>query len=83
LNSGQLVSVARTKNQITHLGAREAFAVKLTIGSRKYQLTSNIINHNGKYNLLTDSTCSIDSSCSNFFENRYTLITNEITSQYK
>ncbi|MBT3729326.1 hypothetical protein HOF65_01330 [bacterium] len=48
LNSGQLVSVASTKNQINHFGASDASAVKLTIGSKKYQLISSIINHNGK-----------------------------------
>jgi hypothetical protein len=48
LNSGQLVRVERTKNHITHFGAIEASAVKLTTGSKKYQLISNINNQSGK-----------------------------------
>jgi len=84
LNSGQLVSVANTKNQITHFGAIEASAVKSTTGSRKYQLISNIDNHNGKYNLLTFSDfSSFTSSSSNFLVNKYILIKNDIIIQYK
>jgi uncharacterized 2Fe-2S/4Fe-4S cluster protein (DUF4445 family) len=48
LNSGQLVNVAKTKNQIIHFGARLASAVKLTTGSRKYQLISKITIHKGR-----------------------------------
>jgi hypothetical protein len=55
LNSGHEVSVAKTKNQITHLGANDASAVKLTIGSKKYQLIINMTNQTGKNNLLTGS----------------------------
>jgi hypothetical protein len=62
LNSGQLVNVDNTKNHISHLGAIEASAVNPTIGSRKYQLISKIIIHNGKYSLLTSSCCSSISS---------------------
>lgn len=48
LNSGQLVSVDKTKNHITHLGAIEASAVKFTTGSKKYQLIKSITIHKGK-----------------------------------
>jgi len=51
LNSGQLVRVASTRKPITHLGAFEASAVKLTIGSRKNQLIRSITTPNGKYSL--------------------------------
>lgn len=61
LNSGQLVRVDKTRNHINHLGASDASAVKLTTGSRKYQLTSNIQIHNGRYNLLTSSESSSSS----------------------
>lgn len=77
LNSGQLVKVANTKNQINHFGAFDASAVKLTIGSRKYQLISNIIIQSGKYNLLTVWVSSVTSSCSNFLVNKYILIKKE------
>ena len=62
LNSGQLVRVDKTKNPISHLGASEASAVKLTIGSKKYQLINRITNHSGKYNLLDSSGTSTISS---------------------
>jgi hypothetical protein len=48
LNSGQLVNVDKTKNQISHFGAIDASAVKLTTGSRKYQLIKSINIHNGR-----------------------------------
>ena len=48
LNSGQLVSVAKTRNHMTHFGANDASAVKSTTESRKYQLINNIQSHNGK-----------------------------------
>ncbi len=78
MNSGQLVSVAKTKNHITQAGASEASAVKLTIGSRKYQLISKITIQRGKYNLLTTSVDSSSSiSSSNFLVNRYKLAIND------
>jgi hypothetical protein len=61
LNSGQEVRVAKTKNQITHFGAKDASAVKLTTGSRKYQLIKSIIIQRGRYNLLTSSCFSSSS----------------------
>ncbi|MDF1682563.1 MAG: hypothetical protein P1U46_02160 [Patescibacteria group bacterium] len=48
LNSGQLVRVAKTRNHIIHFGALDASAVKLTIGSKKYQLQRSIAIPSGK-----------------------------------
>jgi hypothetical protein len=43
---------------MTHFGARDASAVKLTTGSKKYQLITNITNQRGKKYLLIDSSTS-------------------------
>jgi hypothetical protein len=48
LNSGQLVSVAKTKNHINHLGDLDASAVKFTTGSKKYHVINNMIIHRGR-----------------------------------
>lgn len=48
LNSGQLVKVDKTRNQIIHFGAFEASAVKLTTGSRKKPETKSKITQSGK-----------------------------------
>jgi hypothetical protein len=82
LNSGQEVKVASTKNHISHLGAREFSAVKLTIGSKKYQLNNKIINQSGKYNLDSFSSfSSFISSESYFFINKYILQISEASIQ--
>ncbi len=52
LNSGQLVNVARTTNQITHFGDFEASAVNDTTGSRKYHAISKIMIQRGRNNLF-------------------------------
>lgn len=83
LNSGQLVSVDKTINQIIHFGAFDASAVKLTIGSRKYHDINNIINQRGKYILLTDSSSLCHKSLwSNFLVNKYKVTTKDIITQY-
>lgn len=48
LNSGQLVRVDKTTNQIIHFGAFETSEAKLTTGSKKYQATNKIITHTGR-----------------------------------
>ena len=86
LNSGQLVSVDKTRNQIIHFGAIDASAVKFTTGSRKYQLIKRIKIHRGRCILFISSSStsiSIGGVWVNFFLNNNILIMKEIVIQYK
>lgn len=66
LNSGQLVKVDKTKNEIIQAGAFEDSAVKFTTGSKKYQAHKSKIIQSGKKYFGAFSEISSSSVFSSF-----------------